>query len=104
MVARFGGDEFTVLIDRLHSDADATLVARRILACLEKPIRVDGRPIEVAASIGVATSSRSQQRAEYLLHNADRAMYRVKALGGGDLALFSEDRAAAPDQPEVKTG
>ncbi len=87
MVARFGGDEFMVLVDDLHGDADAAYVGRRILGCLREPMILDGQPVEVAASIGVATSSRRHRRIEDLLHDADRAMYRVKALGGGDLAI-----------------
>ena len=91
MVARYGGDEFTVLIDALHSDADAALVARRILAHIREPLPAGGQPVEIAASIGVATSARNQRRIEDLLHNADRAMYRVKAAGGGDIVLVSEE-------------
>ena len=82
MVARFGGDEFTVLIDDLHDDADAAPVARRIFSQLEEPVAVDGQALEVAASIGVAIGSRGRRQIEDLLHDADRAMYRAKALGG----------------------
>ena len=93
MVARFGGDEFTVLIDELHDDADAALVARRILSQLERPVAVNGQTLEVAASIGVAIGSRDQRPIEDLLHDADRAMYHAKALGGNRMvcgdALYS---------------
>ena len=89
MVARFGGDEFTVLIDNLHDDADAAPVARRIFSQLEKPVAVDGQAWEVAASIGVAIGSRGQRQIEDLLDDADRAMYRAKALGGN--LLVCED-------------
>jgi diguanylate cyclase (GGDEF)-like protein/PAS domain S-box-containing protein len=91
MVARFGGDEFTVLLDDLYGDADASVVARRILARLEQPVIVDGQSFGVAASIGVAMGSPSQRRIEDVLHEADRAMYCAKARGGGDLMLFEED-------------
>lgn len=98
-VARFGGDEFTILLDGLRSDADAAIVAQRILACLESPVRVDGLSVGVAASIGVATSNPTHQRAEDLLRNADRAMYRAKALGGADLMLFDDASSAYPAKP-----
>lgn len=97
VVARFGGDEFTVLIDELRDAADADAVARRLLAHLHAPFSFDGREVAVAASMGVATSSRGQRRIEDLLHDADRAMYRAKASGGGDLAIFSESSRGVGD-------
>jgi diguanylate cyclase (GGDEF)-like protein/PAS domain S-box-containing protein len=87
MVARFGGDEFTVLVDNLGDDADAGCVAERILAHLGKPMNVEGQTVEIAASIGVAIGSRTQRCAEALLTEADRAMYRAKASGGGHFAV-----------------
>jgi diguanylate cyclase (GGDEF)-like protein/PAS domain S-box-containing protein len=99
MVARFGGDEFTVLIDDLHSTADADRVAQRILARLERPLIVDGRRVAVAASIGVATDARDFRRIEDLLHEADRAMYRAKAQGGGNFVLADDDSAFPPNKP-----
>jgi diguanylate cyclase (GGDEF)-like protein/PAS domain S-box-containing protein len=82
MVARFGGDEFVVLIDELRRDADALPVARRILSQLSKPVTIDGRAVELGASIGVTIGVGAQRQAEELLHAADRAMYRAKASGG----------------------
>ena len=103
MVARFGGDEFTVLIDDLHDDADAAPVARRIFSQLEKPVAVDGQAWEVAASIGVAIGSRGQRQIEDLLHDADRAMYRAKA-SGGNLMVCEDASLSHPDQAAIKLG
>ena len=88
MVARHGGDEFTVLIDGLQREDDAANVARRILDQLETPVGVHGRFLNVTGSIGVVTSSRHYEQIGELLHDADQAMYRAKALGGGVLATF----------------
>ena len=88
MVARFGGDEFTILIDDLRSTADATAVARRILTHLNKPVMLDDFPVQVAASIGVTMGQ--QGRIADLLAQADRAMYRAKVLGGGSFVLFED--------------
>jgi diguanylate cyclase (GGDEF)-like protein/PAS domain S-box-containing protein len=99
MVARFGGDEFTVLIDDLHNTADAERVAQRILAHLERPLIVDGRRVAVAASIGVTTDSRDFHRIEDVLHDADQAMYRAKAQGGGKFLLADDDSAPDPRKP-----
>ena len=96
MVARFGGDEFTVLIDDLHGPADAQRVAQRILDHLERPLIVDGRRVIVAASIGVAVDPRDGDRFETLLHDADQAMYRAKAQGGGRFVFADGDAEADP--------
>ena len=99
MVARFGGDEFTVLIDDLHGDADVQRVAQRILDHLERPLIVDGRRVTVAASIGVATDSRDGGRFEALLYEADQAMYRAKARGGGRFVFADGDSEPDPRKP-----
>jgi len=99
MVARFGGDEFTVLVDDLHDDEEAMLVARRILGHMQAPATVDGRPVKIVASIGIAASSRNYGRIEDVLHDADRAMYRVKALGGSDCLLITEEPAPGLVKP-----
>ena len=109
MAARYGGDEFTVFLDDLRSEAEAGLVARRILDRLQAPATIDGRDVTVRASVGVALSAlcgagvspahahaagtaapqagtaapQDRRQIHDLLHRADRAMYRAKSLGGG---------------------
>ncbi len=92
MAARYGGDEFTVFLDDLRSEADAGLVARRILDRLQAPATIDGRDVTVKASIGVTLNGPPQdcRQVHDLLHRADRAMYRAKSLGGGQWAIFAE--------------
>ncbi len=99
MVARFGGDEFTVFIDGLHGAADAERVAQRILAHLVRPMLVDGRRVTVAASIGVATDSPDFSRIEDLLHDADRAMYRAKRKAGAMSCLPTAILRPPPQAP-----
>ena len=91
MAARFGGDEFTVFLDDLRSEADAATVAQRILDRLQTPITIDSRDVKLTASIGVALSSVDRRQTQDLLHRADRAMYRAKSLGGGQWAIFDEE-------------
>src|SRR5581483_164724 len=55
-VARFGGDEFTVLCEDLASEDEAIMVARRILEELQRPFALDGSPVFVTASVGVAVA------------------------------------------------
>ena len=64
MVVRFGGDEFTILVDGLHDEGESLLVAQRILGQMETPATIDGLAVKIVASIGVApvrqTISRSK--------------------------------------------
>lgn len=79
LLARFGGDEFTMLLRDVHGVADAEDVARRILHNLKRPIALpDGRTVFVDLSIGIATTS-TLGDPDDLLRAADVAMYQAKA-------------------------
>jgi diguanylate cyclase (GGDEF)-like protein len=84
VVARFGGDEFAVIISDARPRA-ALQVAQRVLAAFDEPFELVGQRIVVSASVGLAGDSASP---DDLLHNADVAMYWAKAAGKGRLALF----------------
>jgi diguanylate cyclase (GGDEF)-like protein/PAS domain S-box-containing protein len=90
-VARFGGDEFAILLEDIGGISDATRVAERIQAELAAPVNLSGFDVFTSASIGIALSSSSYERPEYLLRNADMAMYRAKAAGQARFEVF--DRA-----------
>jgi diguanylate cyclase (GGDEF)-like protein len=77
-VARYGGDEFAVLLPELDDDHAADLVAERIIAALANPLDVDGHVVEVAASVGVHVAGADGTTAEALVRAADRRMYAVK--------------------------
>lgn len=93
-VARFGGDEFTVLVDPVHDAGDATRVARRVIAELSIPFVLDGREVFVPASIGIALSQAGYDRPPDLMRNADIALYRAKSLGRGRYELFDREMRA----------
>jgi diguanylate cyclase (GGDEF)-like protein len=84
--ARFGGDEFAVLLEE-SSQAEAESVAGRILSALRPGAVVQGRELPIGASIGVAMSTNTM-KADDLLRFADVAMYRAKALGRGRYEMF----------------
>jgi diguanylate cyclase (GGDEF)-like protein len=88
-VARIGGDEFTILLDGVVADRDATVVAERVQSALGRPFPLDGHEIRVTASIGVSLSSPRTSAAE-LLRNADIAMYEAKRRGQGRCAVFTQ--------------
>ena len=89
MVARHGGDEFAVFIDRLQDKHTALKVARRISQRLKAPITLEGREISMAGSIGIAFSWQNYTRPEDMLNAADRAMYRAKAKGKSGYEIVS---------------
>ncbi|HVF01880.1 MAG TPA: EAL domain-containing protein, partial [Rubrobacteraceae bacterium] len=83
-LARFGGDEFTVLIDKVEDPADAVRVAQRIIEALRVPFIIEGRELFVKPSIGISLGeARTTSSPEELLRNADMAMYQAKKEGLG---------------------
>jgi diguanylate cyclase (GGDEF)-like protein/PAS domain S-box-containing protein len=83
-VARFGGDEFAVLIE----NDGAVELAERIVAALEEPLLIESNEILVRASIGIATAGPDAGDADQIMRNADLAMYRAKAAGDGGFAQY----------------
>jgi diguanylate cyclase (GGDEF)-like protein len=92
-VARFGGDEFVLLLDPVVDDADGGTLANRIVADLRRPLIVRGQEVAVGASLGIAVSDGSEP-IDRLMQDADRAMYVAKARS--DEAYRVVDRASLP--------
>jgi diguanylate cyclase (GGDEF)-like protein/PAS domain S-box-containing protein len=86
-VARFGGDEFAVLVKSIVARADAETLAQRIVAAVGDPFPIDGRELHVGASIGIASAADAGDL-EQLLRNADLAMYKAKSAGGSGFAAY----------------
>jgi diguanylate cyclase (GGDEF)-like protein len=82
--ARFGGDEFVVLLEDVE-EARVTQVADRILEAMNEPFEVEGRELFIGASVGIAIGGRVD---DDLLRNADLALYRAKARGRGQKQVF----------------
>ena len=93
-LARFGGDEFVVLLDDMANLADAEQVAQRMLDCLHQPLHLDGRTLVVSASIGI-TGLIAEGQAIDTLQAADLALYRAKEAGKAQYARFSSELQAA---------
>jgi diguanylate cyclase (GGDEF)-like protein len=88
-LARIGGDEFTLICPEMTSQAAAAFTSR-ILEALEVPAEISGVSCVAPASIGVAIYPQDGTDAEMLIRNADTAMYRAKAAGGGTAVFFEE--------------
>ena len=87
-LARFGGDEFVVLIEALDDPAQAVQVAERITEELRRPFIMEGRDLYVLASIGISLGDARTHDTDDLLREADTAMYRAKD-EGGDFRMFN---------------
>lgn len=92
--ARFGGDEFAVLLLDIPDAPTVKAVVRRLLEHLGAIYDLDGNEIVVTASIGVAMGSTGYERPEDVLRDADIAMYRAKANGRGTYAIFDSSMHA----------
>jgi len=106
IVARFGGDEFGILVDRLADEDEAVAIADRIAAAFAEPYAMHGVDHFVSASVGIAVarpSGREPADADLLIRDADAAMYRAKERGRARCELFdAEMRAGALRRLEVE--
>lgn len=80
-VARFGGDEFAILMDDVRSSAEVKALAEGVIASIAQPFSIDDNDIYVSASIGIATYGEGALCADALLSRADIALYQAKAAG-----------------------
>ncbi|MEH2303195.1 MAG: diguanylate cyclase [Nostoc sp.] len=88
-VARFGGDEFTVLLEDIKDITDATNAAKRIQDSLQLPLNLNGYQLSTTASIGIAWNFSNYEEPANILRDADIAMYRAKRQGKATYAIFS---------------
>ncbi len=103
LVARFGGDEFTILLDRIPEPSEAIRIARDILNGFTSPFHLAGRAVSVSASMGIAVSQQSSPLD--LLQQADLAMYHAKRQGRGGYQVFDptlEHRTRTDRQMEAE--
>ena len=83
-VARFGGDEFVVLCERLDHPEDAVVIAHRIDVALHEPVGIDEREMQLGVSIGISYADADDTDPSAVLRDADTAMYRAKESGAAD--------------------
>ncbi len=87
-VARFGGDEFTILLENIQDINEATQIAQRVQEELTLPFILNKHEVFTTVSIGIALSSNGSEQPEEVLRNADIAMYRAKNLGRAKYSVF----------------
>jgi diguanylate cyclase (GGDEF)-like protein/PAS domain S-box-containing protein len=91
LVARFGGDEFALLIHRPNVQAAAAKLAAHLLQVIAKPVQLDGVTVSTSASIGIAISDAGYRSPDQMVRDADTAMYRAKRDGKARFVMFDRD-------------
>ncbi|MEH2249063.1 amino acid permease [Nostoc sp.] len=90
IVARFGGDEFTILVEEIEDISTAIQIAERIKNVLALPFQLNEHRVFTNASIGIALSKTDYQQAAQILRDADVAMYCAKSLGKARYEVFDQ--------------
>jgi diguanylate cyclase (GGDEF)-like protein/PAS domain S-box-containing protein len=98
LVARFGGDEFMVLLDDLRHADDVAALAQQVLQAVQAPLDMRGRSISITPSIGVAVYPQHGKQAAELIKHADTAMYVAKTRGRALVQFFEPDMAQRADE------
>ncbi len=95
LVARIGGDEFVILIERSHGTEEAVDLANEVLRTLARPIRLGTHTLSVSGSVGILERPIEGQTPGRLMRDADVTLYWAKAEGKNRWALFDTERNAA---------
>src|SRR5438552_3880319 len=95
VVARVGGDEFTIVLQELEKKEDVAAMAQRVLRVVAEPIDVEGQRLYITTSIGITVYPEDGEDAETLLKNADNAMYRAKAVGRNTYEMSTQELSSS---------
>ena len=101
IIARWGGDEFTILLPRVSNFADVAKTAERLLKTLDSVFNLGGNELYVTASIGIALLDEDSCDAETLIQHADVALYQAKDLGRNSYQIYNA--AMGSKAPELLT-
>ena len=94
-LARFGGDEFAVILPAIPDAEAASNVARKFLDSYAAPLKINGGELNVTASMGISIFPNDGENVDDLLHHADSAMYQVKGAGRNGCLLYTERKGIA---------
>ena len=95
-LARWGGDEFALMVTGLSADGALDVVARNLVECLSQPFFLDGHTVQVSGSLGISLFPDDAESFEELMQRSDRAMYEAKRRGKNCYWRFSPDLKASP--------
>ena len=91
LLARFGGDEFVIILTDIGVRSDISNCAQRIVQTLQKPFFIDGKRICITLSLGISVYPDDSEDIDSLIQKADYAMYRIKQSGKNNYALYGEE-------------
>jgi diguanylate cyclase (GGDEF)-like protein/PAS domain S-box-containing protein len=89
-VARFGGDEFAILLEEISAPREAVRISRRIMEMLSVPVSLGGHEVFTSASVGIVLKTERYENPQEVLRDADTAMYRAKELGKSRFKVFNQ--------------
>jgi len=105
VVARQGGDEFTILLQDISDVGDISQIAEKILAAVSEPIMKEGHEMHMTASLGITVFPFDDTDIEHLLRNADTAMYRAKESGKNNFQFYTAAmNASIRERMEIENG
>ena len=90
VIARFGGDEFAILLGNIKADHFVVMIAERLKEILARPFNINGKEIYTTVSIGIAASTNSYEQPEDILRDADMAMYQAKESGKNCVEIYDK--------------
>jgi diguanylate cyclase (GGDEF)-like protein/PAS domain S-box-containing protein len=88
IISRIGGDEFTIILPKLHNNESAALIAQKIIDSVSEPVQLENDTLHVGASIGISIYPQDGKNVEMLSKHADIAMYHVKESGRNGYQYF----------------
>jgi diguanylate cyclase (GGDEF)-like protein/PAS domain S-box-containing protein len=94
--ARLAGDEFVIIINEFKQPTELSIIAKKILTAVRKPMMIDGRTLYVTTSIGITTLSKMDTFAQPIIARADKALYAAKKAGRDQYAEWSKNMTVAP--------
>ena len=89
-IARFGGDEFTILLDNVENIQAIVRIAERIVESVSQPMMLERQEVHISTSIGIALYPDDGKQADEILKHADSAMYHAKAQGRNNFQFFAD--------------
>ncbi|MBI3529138.1 MAG: PAS domain S-box protein [Betaproteobacteria bacterium] len=103
-ISRFGGDEFTIIIENILNVDQVTAVADKLLNVFSQPMAAGGHEVYVTTSIGIAVCPRGLEDVDELLKSADIAMYHAKQEGRNNYQFYSADiHGKSPEQLSLES-
>ncbi len=91
LLFRMGGDEFTVIVERMDIPADAAHLADRILKAMQEPFQIEGHSLVVTVSVGISVYPTDDTATDKLVKNADVAMYQAKQMGRNQYCFYTAE-------------